>query len=121
MGAIRKCAPSLLPPRPTVSVAFLNDREMTSVNEAYTGREGSTDVLSFPLGEDEGSRSWCGEVLISLDRAYKQSKEKDVSLIQEVIRLLIHALVHLGGLDHYDKKGFKEMRRMEFQLLLKCL
>ena len=121
MSVIRKCALTLLPKNSIVSVAFLDDVEMTEVNEAYTGRKGTTDVLSFPLGKGEHDNRWCGETLISLDRAYKQAKEKGVSLVQEVTRLLIHSVVHLGGFDHYDKEGFKEMRRIEFRLLLQCL
>lgn len=117
---VKRCS-ALMLPRSVVSVAFLGDQEMAEINEAYTGRPGTTDVLSFPLGIGAGSRRWHGEVLISLDRASSQARAKGVLLIHEVIRLLIHAMVHLRGLDHHDKKGFREMRRVEFGLLLKCL
>lgn len=120
-GVMKVCARYLLPKKADLSIAFLDDREMTEVNEAYTGRSGTTDVLSFPFGEDRFTNSWCGEILISLDRAGRQAKEKKVTLIQEVIRLVVHAVVHLGGYDHYDKSGFKKMRKMEFELLLDCL
>lgn len=104
-----------------VGVAFLSDREMTGINEKYTGRRGATDVLSFPLGRDLRGGIWSGEILISLDRAARQAKEKGVTLTNEVIRLLVHAMVHLGGHDHYDPDGFLGMRRLEFELLLRCL
>jgi len=118
---VKKAAGELLPARSVMSVAFLGDREMTSVNESYTGRKGTTDVLSFPLGENEITGAVHHEILISLDRAKRQAKSKSVSLIQEVIRLLIHAVVHLAGYDHHDPKMFKEMRRVEFGLLMECL
>lgn len=120
-GVIRKCAEKLLPPAPVVSVALLGEREMTSINEAYTGRRGTTDVLSFPLGRDAHDGKWYGEILISLPRAGVQAKEKGVSLANEVVRLLIHAMAHLGGCDHHDMQGFVRMRRLELELLLECL
>lgn len=120
-GVIKRCAGKLVPSGSVISIAFLDDKEMTRVNERYTGRRGATDVLSFPLGKDARDRRWHGEILISLDRAKRQAKEKGVLLIQEVTRLLIHALAHLSGLGHYDQDGFREMRRVEFGLLLKCL
>lgn len=121
-GVIKKCAAgALIPSGSVISIAFLDDEEMAGVNEKYTGRRGATDVLSFPLKRDAYDRRWHGEILISLDRAKRQAKEKGVLLLHEVTRLLIHALAHLSGLGHYDQDGFREMRRVEFGLLLKCL
>jgi len=93
---------------------------MKKINEEYTGRTGTTDVLSFPLGLDHNKRS-IYEILISLDRAKKQALEKRVTLFQEVIRLLVHAVVHLTGYDHHNDKGFKEMRKKEIELLLRVI
>lgn len=112
---------ALLPPRSFLSLAFIDDKQMTVVNERYTGREGSTDVLSFQLGIDKVNKRWCGEILISLDRAVRQAKEKKVSLIQEIVRLVVHGVVHLSGADHYDRKSFKEMRGVEFKYLMTAL
>lgn len=121
MDTVRKCSSLTVPADAQISVAFLGDREMKGINESYTGRKGSTDVLSFPLGKAQGGKRWCGEVIISLDRACRQASSKKMTLMQEVTRLIVHSMVHLGGLDHYDKKGFVRMRRVEFGLLLKCL
>lgn len=118
---VSKCSSKLLPKKTFLSVAFLADPEMTRINEEYTGREGTTDVLSFPLGKNKRDGVWYGEIIISLDRANRQAINKRVSLTSEVIRLLVHSIAHLSGLDHHDKKGFKEMRRVEFYLLLECL
>ena len=114
-------AGKVVPRGSVISVAFLGDREMTEINEAYTGRRGTTDVLSFPLGRDLHDKRWYGEIIISLDRAIKQAKEKGFGLKDEIKRLLIHSLVHLGGFDHHDIRSFKKMRNLEFELLLELL
>lgn len=115
------CAAALLPGNFFMSLALLTDKEMTRINEKYTGRQGSTDVLAFSLGSMSNRETREGEILISLDRANKQAKMKDVRLVLEVTRLIVHAMVHLAGFDHHDLESFKEMRRREFSLLLKCL
>lgn len=120
-NVVRICSRSLLPAGSVISIAFLNDTEMAEINEWYKGRSGTTDVLSFPLGMDCRNKNWYGEILISLDRAYRQAREKGVSMTDEVVRLLIHGMVHLSGRRHRDRKSFKEMRRIELGLLLKCL
>lgn len=111
----------MLPDSSNLSVAFLADDEMISINEQYTGRSGTTDVLSFQLGRGKFDKKWYFEILISLDRAFRQASEKGLKLTDEVIRLIVHAMVHLSGYDHHDKKSFKEMRKVEFKLLLESL
>lgn len=118
---VKKFAREVLSADSNLNIAFLSDNEMIGANETYTGRRGTTDVLSFPYGRDFFDGCWYGEVLISMDRAFKQAREKGVSLFDEIVRLLIHALVHLGGYDHHNKKSFKDMRRKELSLLVDCL
>lgn len=120
-GVARKCAARLLPEDSVISVAFLSDSEMTEINEGYTGRKGTTDVLSFPLGNSRHDGRWYGEVVISLDSAARQARERRVTLAEEVTRLIVHATVHLAGYDHHTQGRFKEMRKMEIDLLMKCL
>ncbi len=50
--------------RSVVSLTALTEREMAEYNRRYLGREGPTDVLSFPLGEEDGGRLLLGDVLI---------------------------------------------------------
>lgn len=118
---VKLCSRSLLPAPYVISVAFLDDGEMAEINEEFKGRIGATDVLSFPLGTDDCDKKWYGEILISLDRAYRQASDKGVSIMDEVVRLLIHGIVHLSGRGHRDRKSFREMRKIELGLLLKCL
>lgn len=80
----------------TVSVVFLDDKEMARYNQTYRHKEGPTNVLSFPAEvADE-----LGDILISVDTAWREAVEKEVPLHQHLTWLIIHGLLHLLGYDH---------------------
>lgn len=91
-----------------VNIVFIDDVNMTALNKKFRDREGSTDVLSFRLSE-ENSADIEGEVYVSLERAKEQSVEYDVPYIEEVVRLVTHGLLHLTGRVHDSDEKYKAM------------
>ncbi len=101
----------------SVTVAFVSDRAMRELNRVWRHRRGTTDVLSFPAGQDEFEKqegSKLGDIVISVDQATRQAKENSFSFDQEVAQLILHGLLHLCGYDHETDKG--EMNRLEIRL-----
>ena len=106
--------------RAELSVLFVNSRRMKILNTRYRGIPKDTDVLSFPL-RDEGLHNgpvMLGDIVISVPKALQQAKEFEVPFYDELLRLLVHGLLHLVGYDHeinsYQKK---KMERKEQELL----
>ena len=100
-----------------VTIAFVSDRHMRELNRQWRGKTGSTDVLSFPAGEDEFANpngSNLGDVVISLEQAARQAKEHDLTVDEEIAQLILHGLLHLCGYDHETDSG--EMNRLELRL-----
>lgn len=100
-----------------VTVAFVSDRAMRELNRRWRGKGGTTDVLSFPAGQDEfekveGLR--LGDVVISVEQAARQANEHGLSFEDEVAQLILHGLLHLCGYDHETDKG--EMNALELRL-----
>ncbi len=91
-----------------VNIVFTDDVNMTALNKKFKTRDGSTDVLSFRLSE-ENSADIEGEVYVSLERAKEQSVEYDVPYIEEVVRLVTHGLLHLTGRTHDSDEKHKAM------------
>jgi rRNA maturation RNase YbeY len=72
-------------------------------------------VLSFPAGTIfPAETSLLGEVIISVEKAAQQAKERRRTLDEEMITLLIHGIVHLLGYDHErSAKDARVMARLE--------
>lgn len=107
----------------TVSVAFISDRRMIELNKMFRGKDSTTDVLSFPHEPDqfeqvqaggEPSARFLGDVVISVEQAYKQATENGLSLEIEIKQLILHGILHLCGYDHETDDG--EMNARELQL-----
>jgi probable rRNA maturation factor len=106
--------------KPTqLSILLTADREVARLNKTYRKKAGPTDVLSFAMSEGEPAPSKIlGDVVISVERAEKQAIEIGVSLAEEVLRLLIHGVLHLCGYEHegVSKRKAAQMRKKEDEL-----
>ena len=99
-----------------VSIVFVDDAQMQSLNRSFRRQNKTTDVLTFPA-EDEISPAadrQLGDVVISIDRAREQAREQGHSLATEVRYLLLHGLLHAFGYDHEADEG--EMNNLELKL-----
>ena len=90
------------------NIVFVDDTYMTELNETYKGRTGSTDVLSFNLS-DENENLYAGEIYVSLERAKEQAIEYGASFEREVVRLVVHGLLHLTGYVHDTEESHAAM------------
>ena len=96
------------------TVLFTDDKEIRSLNNEFRNKDKATDVLSFPL--DDGV--YIGDIAISVQTARRQATQYGVKLRQEILRLLIHGILHLKGYEHegVSKTESQRMRRKEKQL-----
>lgn len=109
---VRKCCQAVLTEEKfqnpaEVSVSFVDNAEIRKLNRAYRNKDKSTDVLSFPLGENgvydlnnETGAYLLGDVVISMETAVKQAHIYGHSLEREVGFLTVHSMLHLLGYDH---------------------
>ena len=86
-------------PSGELSVTFLPDDEMRALNREYLGVDAPTDVISFSMGETE---MLLGDVYIATAVARRQAAEWGVALSEELLRLVIHGVLHVLGHDHLD-------------------
>ena len=106
--------------RSELSVALVDDAEMRELNTAWRGKPRPTDVLSFSLLEGEGAehrQSLLGDVVISVETARAQARQRHRSLADEITRLLIHGTLHLLGFDHERAAEARLMQAEERRVL----
>lgn len=104
-----------------INVVFTDDATIREINKEYRKKDKATDVLSFPQftpAEIAGRRRvresfnpYLGDLVISTETTLKQAKRFGVTPRQELIRLIVHGVLHLCGYDH-EKVPAKEAQRM---------
>lgn len=103
-----------------VSITFVDDKEIQRLNKIYRHVDSSTDVLSFPIydeDEDVPYTPLLGDIVISLATAKRQSEEFGHSVEREIAYLTAHSMFHLLGYDHLDEQEKAEMREKEKQAM----
>ncbi len=121
---VRKCCAAVLENEgfgspAEISVTFTGDEYIAQLNKTYRHKDCSTDVLSFPLGENgvydtnpSTGAKLLGDIVISVPHAVKQAEEYGHSLQREIGFLTVHSMLHLLGYDH-ENGGVEEVRMRE--------
>lgn len=110
-----------------VDVSFVDDDKIREYNCEYRDIDKSTDVLSFPLGQDgvydtnpETNNKMLGDIVISVEHAIAQGELYGHGLRREIAYLTVHSMLHLLGYDHVDEGIEKaKMREKEEAILTK--
>lgn len=99
-----------------LSVTFIDDLKMRELNRDYRNIDRTTDVLSFPQEEGPGE-ILLGDIVISIQTSLRNSRRYGIEHEEEIIKLLVHGILHLFGYDHKKKKERDRMREKEKALL----
>lgn len=130
-----------------LSVLFIDEASIAALNSRFLGKDGPTDVLSFPIEDDltlpsrppgtssfgatgPGRRSGLddvpeetsiplllGDVVICPAVAARNAPDHAGTYEDELALLIVHAILHLCGMDHADDDEATEMETLERQLL----
>lgn len=93
-----------------ISIHFIGDSRIRTINRRHRGIDKITDVLAFAALEGEVfDGSDLGDLFISPAQIKRQAREYNVSEKEELVRILIHGVLHLNGYDHDTKSKAKKM------------
>ncbi len=81
-----------------ISVALVGDATIEALNAQWLGHDGTTDVLSFPLYDE--NEPPVGDVYIGVAQAERQARAIGIGADEEIVRLAIHGTLHVLGHDH---------------------
>ncbi len=103
-----------------MSVTFLEAAAMAALNEAHLGRPGPTDVIAFSLAEP---RAPLGDIYMCPEVARVSAVEFGVELEEELLRLVVHGVLHVFGYDHPEgpERVESEMFRRQEAILARLL
>ncbi len=96
-----------------LNVVLMDDTTMTQYNTTYLQRPRPANVLAFGASEMArfGEAPELGDVLISVDTAWRESRQGRLSLHGRLVDLMVHGVVHLLGFDH--EQGGAAAARMQ--------
>lgn len=107
----------------SISIIICDNDYIKKINKKYRKKNKSTDVIAFSYRENpfpavKLDSEPLGDIYISLEKADENAMVYEVSLIDEIKRLLVHGVLHLIGFDH-EKSGKDEkiMRKKEEEIL----
>jgi len=99
------------PEEAELSITFLADDGIARLNAEWLGREGPTDVISFGLGE----RPLVADIYISVETARRHAREYGIASREELLRLVVHGVLHAAGYDHPDDESRVESEMFDLQ------
>ena len=109
----------------SLSIVLTDNRHIRDLNREYLGRDGCTDVISFPLEDIDWPASGSnggvnGEIIASAEMALQQAKARNMNPRAELLLYLVHGLLHLIGYDDRTPDQARRMHQREDELLEPC-
>ena len=101
-----------------LSVAFVTDRHIATLNREHLGHAGPTDVISFGFARVEPRGAVVGDVYIAPGVARRNARAQGNGVREELLRLLVHGVLHVLGHDHpedesrYESSMWKRQERL---------
>lgn len=98
-----------------ISYIFCNDEKILEVNQQYLNHDYFTDIITFDYTEGD---IISGDIFISLETVHSNAAEFKVSYDEELLRVIIHGILHLCGQDDKAPETKEIMTQKEDKALL---
>ncbi len=95
----------------SLEINFVLSETMLGINKRYLNHNYNTDIITFDYSNERNNLD--GEIFISIDEAFKNSKKYHVTLNNEILRLIIHGILHMIGYDDVTTAKRKTMKKVE--------
>lgn len=83
-----------------LSITFVSNPVIRSLNRAHLKRRGVTDVISFGFRRASPASPILGDIYIAPDVARASARANKVTVSEEIVRLVVHGTLHVLGYDH---------------------
>ena len=105
-----------------VVVRVVDREESAQLNQQYRGKQGATNVLSFPFEmpdevKESGDMKLLGDLVICAQVVEEQAQEQGKELFAHWAHMVVHGCLHLTGYDHQASGEAEKMESLETAIL----
>jgi probable rRNA maturation factor len=94
-----------------LTLITMDDPEILELNNSLLGHDWFTDIITVEIERDETLLE--AEIYLGVEQAIQNAQTYRNSTSDELVRLIIHGLLHLAGYDDHTPAGKKRMRQRE--------
>jgi rRNA maturation RNase YbeY len=95
-----------------LSLLFVDNKKIATVNKKFFGKENPTNVISFSY-MDGLPGEVLGDIIISVEKAEEEARNSGTYFNERLFALIVHGLAHVMGYDH--EKDSREKRKMKYR------
>jgi len=88
-----------------LSITFVTDRRIAALNWQHLHHRGPTDVISFGFAPSHDGAPLEGDIYIAPEVARRNARAAGRGAREELLRLVVHGVLHVVGHDHPDGDG----------------
>ena len=89
---------------------FVSDEKLLEINKTFLQHDYYTDIITF---DNSSGNTISGEMYISIDTVRVNAKEYQVDFYDELLRVIVHGVLHLCGYNDKTEKEQQQMRTAE--------
>ncbi len=100
-----------------LTIRIVDEKESAALNKAWRRKHKSTNVLSFPAGENPLMPELLGDIVLCVQVISREASEQKKHPDAHWAHMIIHGILHLAGYDHINDRDAKIMESIEIQKL----
>ena len=102
-----------------LSIRIVDEQESADFNQRYRGKNGATNVLSFPFDAvTPEPLPILGDLVICAPVLVREASEQDKTITAHWAHIVIHGVLHLLGYDHIEDQDAEQMESLETEIML---
>lgn len=105
-------------PAAELTIRITDEQESAMLNEKYRGKQGPTNILSFPMETSHDAKCpYLGDLVICAPLVAQEAQQQNKQVLHHWAHLTVHGVLHLLGYDHDQEEEAEIMEKMEINIL----
>jgi len=99
-----------------LSCIFVTDKDIKELNKCFLKHTYSTDIITFCMCDPEDKKV-IADLFVGVETVKKNAEFYKVTFQEEILRVIIHGLLHICGYKDKKAEDIKTMRELEDKYL----